>query len=92
MNKGEMITLLASKSGVTQKDSRAVVDALVELVGDLLQQGESVQLSGLGTFKVSERAARQGRNPRTGESIEIAASRVPGFKAAKGLRDRVNHR
>ncbi len=90
MNKGEMITLVAAKSGVSKKDAKEVVDAMVELVGDVLKEGDSIQIAGFGTFKVSERAARQGRNPKTGETIEIAASRSPSFKAGKALKDKVN--
>jgi|GEM_PF-6846 DNA-binding protein HU-beta len=90
MNKGEMITLAAAKSGVSKKETKEVVDALVDLVGDVLKGGDTIQIAGFGTFKVSERAARQGRNPKTGETIQIAASRSPSFKAGKALKDKVN--
>ncbi len=90
MNKGDMITLVAAKSGVSKKDSKEVVDALIELVGDVLKEGDALQIAGFGTFKVSERAARQGRNPKTGETIQISASRSPSFKAGKALKDKVN--
>ncbi len=90
MNKGDMITLVSTKAGVTKKDTKEVVDALIELVGDVLKEGEDLQIAGFGTFKVTERAARQGRNPKTGEAIQIAASRSPSFKAGKALKDKVN--
>lgn len=90
MNKGEMITLAAAKSGVSKRETKEVVDALVDLVGDVLKDGETIQIAGFGTFKVSERAARQGRNPKTGETIQISASRSPSFKAGKALKDKVN--
>ncbi len=90
MNKGELVTLVAAKTGVSQKDTKAVMNALVEVVGDVLQGGDTAQIAGFGTFKVSERAARMGRNPKTGESIQIAASRSPSFKAGKALKEKVN--
>jgi DNA-binding protein HU-beta len=90
MNKGDMITLVSAKAGVSKRETKEVVEALIELVGDVLQEGETLQIAGFGTFRVSERGARQGRNPKTGETIEIAASRSPAFKAGKALKDKVN--
>ena len=80
---------LAEKYGLTKKDAETAVNAVFGAIGDALAKGDSVQLIGFGTFGVKERAAREGRNPRTGETVKIAASKVPTFKAGKGLKDKV---
>lgn len=90
MNKSELIDAMAAKSGMKKTESAAALDAFIEAVGDALKNGDQVTLVGFGTFLVREREARTGRNPRSGETIEIAASRLPSFKAGKGLKDTVN--
>lgn len=90
MNKAELIDAIAADTKLTKKDVDAVVKAFTENVAKSLEKGDSVQLIGFGTFDVSERAAREGRNPKTGETIKIAASKCPKFKAGKALKDRVN--
>ena len=89
MNKNEFVTAIAEKSGLTKKDAEAALNAYTEVVTDALKAGDSVQLIGFGTFEVRERAARQGRNPPTGEAIEIAAAKVPAFKPGKALKDAI---
>jgi DNA-binding protein HU-beta len=90
MNKGELIDAVAASAGLSRADATKAVDAVLDNVTRALAGGNSVSLVGFGTFTVKDRAARMGRNPRTGEPIEIAASRVPGFKAGKALKDAVN--
>lgn len=90
MNKSELIAEVAEKTGLTKKDAEAAVKAVVDTITDAMIQGDKVQLVGFGTFEVRERAARFGRDPRTGESMEIAASKAPAFKAGQGLKDAVN--
>ena len=90
MNKKELIAVVATKADVTKKDAEAVVNAFVEAVTAELKKGEKVQLVGFGTFEVSKRKARTGRNPQTGENIKIKASKAPKFKAGKALKDAVN--
>ena len=90
MNKGDLIESVAGKAGLSRADATRAVDAVVESITGALKSGGSVSLVGFGTFAVKARAARQGRNPRTGETIQIKASKVPGFKAGKGLKDAVN--
>lgn len=90
MNKAELITSMAEKSGLTKKETEAVLKAFVESVEEALEKGEKVQLVGFGTFETRERAARTGRNPRTKEEIQIPASKVPVFKAGKEFKDIVN--
>ena len=90
MNKNELISAVADKSGLTKADAGRAVDAVVSSVTSTLSNGGSVSLVGFGTFSVSARAARMGRNPQTGASIHIAACNVPKFKAGKGLKDAVN--
>ncbi len=90
MNKSELIDAIAAKSGLKKTESAAALDAFIDAVGEALKQGDQVTLVGFGTFLVREREARTGRNPRSGETIEIAASRLPSFKAGKGLKDAVN--
>jgi DNA-binding protein HU-beta len=90
MNKGELIDAVAGSAGLSRADATKAVDAVLDSIQGTLANGGSVSLVGFGTFSVKARAARAGRNPRTGETIQIAASNVPGFKAGKGLKDAVN--
>ena len=91
MNKAELITAVAEKTGSTKKEAELAVNAFVASVEEALKKGEKVQLIGFGTFEVRERKARQGRNPRNPEEVvEIAASKAPVFKAGKALKDAVN--
>ena len=89
MNKTELAAAIAEKAGISKKDAEAAVKAFIDVVSAELKDGGKVQLVGFGTFEVSERAARQGRNPQTGDTIEIAASKTPKFKAGKALKDLV---
>ena len=88
MNKNELITKIA-ETGLSKKDAGIALDAAIAAIGDALANGESVQLIGFGTFSVKERAAREGRNPRTGEVVKIKAAKTPAFKAGKALKDNV---
>ena len=90
MNKAELITSMAEKSQLTKKDAEAALKSFIDSVQEALESGEKVQLIGFGTFETRERAAREGRNPRTKETITIPASTVPVFKAGKEFKDRVN--
>ena len=90
MNKTELIAAVAEKTGLAKKDAEAAVKAVTETISAELVAGNKVQIVGFGTFEVSERAARQGRNPRTGESMEIAAAKAPKFKPGKTLKMAVN--
>ena len=90
MNKAELITSMAEKSQLTKKDAESALKAFIDSVQEALVSGEKVQLIGFGTFETRERAAREGRNPRTKETITIPASTVPVFKAGKEFKDRVN--
>ena len=90
MNKGDLIEAVAESAGLSKADAGRAVDAMVDSVTDALKKGAQVSLVGFGTFSVKKRAARTGRNPRTGETIQIKASNVPGFKAGKALKDAVN--
>ena len=90
MNKAELITSMAEKSQLTKKDAETALKAFIDSVQEALENGEKVQLVGFGTFETRERAAREGRNPRTKEVISIPASVVPVFKAGKEFKDRVN--
>ena len=92
MNKTELIDAIAKKSGLSKKDSEKALVAFTEEVGKALKKGDKVQLVGFGTFEVSKRAARKGKNPQTGEEIKIPASKAPKFKAGKALKDIVNKR
>lgn len=92
MNKAELIASVAEKSELTKKDAEKAVSALLATVEETLAKGEKVQLVGFGTFEIRERAARKGRNPQTGEEIEIAAARVPVFKAGKALRGAISEK
>ncbi|MGF7184179.1 DNA-binding protein HU-beta [Desulfitispora alkaliphila] len=89
MNKTELVTSVAEKTDMTKKDAEKVVNAVFASVEEALASGDKVQLVGFGTFEVRERASRTGRNPKTGEPIEIAAAKVPAFKAGKALKDAV---
>ena len=88
-NKAQLVERVADKTNLTKKDVTATVEALFESIQEFLAEGERVQVIGFGTFEVRDRAARKGRNPQTGEEIEIPASKVPGFKAGKALKDAV---
>ena len=90
MNKSELIAAVAEKAQLSKKDADKAVSAVVAAVTDALVAGDKVQLVGFGTFEVSERAARTGINPRTKETVKIAASKAPVFKAGKSLKDAVN--
>ena len=89
MNKVELVTKMAEKSNLTKKEAALALDAFIESVEEALENREKVQLIGFGTFETRERAAREGRNPRTKETITIPASTVPVFKAGKEFKDRV---
>jgi DNA-binding protein HU-beta len=90
MNKNDLIDAVAERTALAKSDAARAVEALLGALTESLKKGEAVTLSGFGTFATKTRAARTGRNPRTGEAIQIAASNVPGFKAGKGLKDAVN--
>lgn len=90
MNKTELVAAVAEKAEVTKKDADKVVTALLDTVTEALAEGDKIQIVGFGTFEVRARDAREGKNPRTGEKITIAASKVPAFKAGKALKDIVN--
>ncbi|WP_438445597.1 HU family DNA-binding protein [Gorillibacterium sp. sgz5001074] len=87
MNKSDLIAKVAEASELSKKDATKAVEAVFEAITEALQSGDKVQLVGFGNFEVRERQARKGRNPQTGEEIEIAASKVPSFKPGKALRD-----
>ena len=89
MNKAELVSSVAEKAEVTKKDAEKVATAVFDVIEGALANGEKVQLVGFGTFEVRDRAARTGRNPQTGEEIQIAATRVPAFRAGKALRDSI---
>lgn len=89
MNKTDLINAVAEATELSKKDATSAVDAVFEAITNTLQEGNKVQLIGFGNFEVRERAARKGRNPQTGEEIEIAASKVPAFKPGKALKDAV---
>lgn len=90
MNKTELISAMVKKSGLTKKDVETSLKSFVEVVTAELKKGGKVQLVGFGTFEVSQRAARTGRNPRTGKAMKIAASKAPKFRGGKALKDAVN--
>lgn len=90
MNKNELIANAAERSNLTKKDTEAALKAITDTITEALKNGDKVQIVGFGTFEVSERAAREGRNPHTGETMKIAASKAPKFKAGKALKDAVN--
>jgi DNA-binding protein HU-beta len=90
MNKSDLIDAIADSAGLSKADAGRALDALVKTVTKTLKKGDTVSLVGFGTFSVRKRAARTGRNPRTGETIKIKASKNPAFKAGKALKDAVN--
>ena len=87
MNKAELIAAVAAKADISQKDAGIVVAAVLDEIKDALKNGDKVQLVGFGSFEVREKAARTGKNPRTGETINIPASKAPAFKAGKAFKD-----
>ncbi len=89
MNKTELIAAVAEKTDLSKKDADAAVPAVLGAITDALKAGDKIQLVGFGTFEVRNRAAKQGRNPRTGETMTVPASKVPAFKAGKALKDAV---
>ncbi len=90
MNKTELVAAMAEKAELSKKDSEKALKAFIDVVAEELKKGEKIQLVGFGTFEVAERAAREGRNPLTGEKMTIKASKAPKFKAGKALKDIVN--
>lgn len=92
MNKTELIAAIAEKTELSKKDAEKALKAFTDVVAEELKKGEKIQLVGFGTFEVSERAAREGRNPRTNETMVIPASKSPKFKAGKALKDLVNEK
>ena len=90
MNKMELVSAMADKTGLSKKDAEAALKAFTDVVAEELKKGEKVQLVGFGTFEVAAREARTGRNPQTGKEMTIAASKAPKFKAGKALKDIVN--
>ena len=90
MNKTELVAAMAEQTNLSKKDEEAALKEFIYVVSEELKKGEKVQLVGFGTFEVSERAAREGRNPQTGETMEIKASKTPKFKAGKALKDMMN--
>ena len=90
MNKTEFISAIAEKAELSNKDAEKALKAFTDEVEEELKKGEKIQLVGFGTFEVSERAAREGRNPQTGETMKIEACKAPKFKAGKALKDAVN--
>ncbi len=90
MNKSELIDSIAADAGLSKADAGKALDATLTAVTGSLKNGDTVSLVGFGTFQVKSRAARTGRNPQTGATIQIAAAKVPGFKAGKALKDAVN--
>lgn len=90
MNKTELIAAVAEKAELSKKDAEKAMKAFTDVVAEELVKGEKIQLVGFGTFEVSERKEREGRNPKSGEKMTISASRTPKFKAGKALKDQVN--
>ena len=90
MNKAELIDNIAEKSGLNKTQASDALNAFIESVGEALENNDSISLVGFGTFSVKDRKARTGRNPKTGDPLEIPASKVPSFKAGKNLKDRLN--
>jgi len=90
MNKSELIDAVAASAGLSRTDATAATDAVLNNIVSALAGGDQVVIAGFGTFSVRERAARSGRNPQTGETIQIKASKAPGFKAGKAFKDAVN--
>ncbi|GAA0804298.1 HU family DNA-binding protein [Clostridium sp. AF19-22AC] len=90
MNKTELVAAIAESAEISKKDSEKALKAFIDVVSEQLKKGDKVQLVGFGTFEVSERAAREGRNPQTGKTMKIDACKAPKFKAGKALKDAVN--
>lgn len=90
MNKTELVAAVAEQAALSKKDAEKALNAVIDSITNALTEGDKVQLVGFGTFEVRERDARTGKNPRTGETIEIAASKAPAFKAGRALKDAVN--
>ena len=90
MNKNDLSAAVAASTGNSKSDAASIIDSVFDTIAGALKSGDSVQLVGFGSFSVADRAAREGRNPRTGETIQIAASKQPKFKAGKGLKDALN--
>ena len=90
MNKTELVAAIAESAEISKKDAEKALKGFIDVVSDQLKKGEKVQLVGFGTFEVSERAAREGRNPQTGKTMKIDACKAPKFKAGKALKDAVN--
>ena len=90
MNKTELVAAIAENAEISKKDAEKALKAFADVVAEELKKGEKVQLVGFGTFEVAERAAREGRNPQTGETMTLAACKAPKFKAGKALKDAVN--
>lgn len=90
MNKGELIQTVTDKTGATKKSVNDIVNSVIDTIASTLAKGESVTIPGFGTFSVADRAAREGRNPLTGDKIQIAASKTPKFKAGATLKNSVN--
>ena len=90
MNKTELVAAISEQANISKKDAEASVKAFTDVIAEELKKGEKVTLVGFGTFEVSERAAREGRNPQTGATMKIAATKAPKFKAGKALKDLVN--
>jgi len=90
VNKAELVDAIAESADLSKASAARALDAMIDALTGAMKKGDSVSLVGFGTFSVKERAARTGRNPRTGEEIKIAAAKVPGFKPGKTLKDAVN--
>ena len=90
MNKAELVAAIADRTGLSKRDAEAALKAFTDVVAEELKKGEKIQLVGFGTFEVSERAERVGRNPQTGAEMKIPASKAPKFKAGKALKDMIN--
>ncbi len=90
MNKTDLVNCVVEQTGMMKKDCEKLVTAFIDSISDTLAKGEKVQIAGFGTFEVRERAEREGRNPLTGESLKIAAGKVPAFKAGKTLKEKIN--
>ena len=90
MNKAELVAAMAEQTNLSKKDAEAALKAFIDVVSEELKKGEKIQLVGFGTFEVSERAAREGRNPQTGKTMKIEACKAPKFKAGKALKDSLN--
>ena len=89
MNKADLVEELVNQTGLTKRASREAIDAVISVISDCLGRGERVTLVGFGTFQVMKRKARRGRNPQTGETIQIVGKKVPKFRPGKGLREKI---